>query len=311
MINRLLFSLSLANSDCCPANQLICRLTKVQMEPRIFWASLSFSRSGRWWKKLKGRFPACWSSSERREEKKASVTEGQKVTSGSWKDDNDGEKNIAARGRESALPDICGFRIWRWSQAIIYVFKTSLFVSMETYKSNIPSDCRNMAAHHWAHLRSGNRAWRQLGLNQSAYLYSSSCSLTAEMTTAGTSAMIKTKRKRRGRWAGCRDESAAFCVLLDPGIWKMTGAAGTKGNIHYLFLTHVRVEKWSLWRTSAALTLLKIEQEGGGRGGGTQVRGRTDLGGISQKLSTNKTQRPSVQRCFQGYFEAAATVFVV
>lgn len=58
----------------------------------------------------------------------------------------------------------------------------------------------------------------------------------------------------------------------------MTGAAGTKGNIHYLFLTHVRVEKWSLWRTSAALTPLKIEQEGGSRGGGTQVRGRTDFG---------------------------------
>lgn len=54
----------------------------------------------------------------------------------------------------------------------------------------------------------------------------------------------------------------------------MTRAAGAKGNIHYLFLTHVRVEKWSLWRTSAALTPLKIEQEGGGGGArDTQVRG--------------------------------------
>lgn len=60
-----------------------------------------------------------------------------------------------------------------------------------------------------------------------------------------------------------------------------------KGNIHYL-------ETWSLWRTSAALTPLKIEQEGGvggaGEGGGdTQVRGRTELGGITQKLSVSKT----------------------
>lgn len=44
-----------------------------------------------------------------------------------------------------------------------------------------------------------------------------------------------------------------------------------KGNIHYL-------ETWSLWRTSTALTLLKIEQEGGVGGAGegegdTQVRG--------------------------------------
>lgn len=59
-----------------------------------------------------------------------------------------------------------------------------------------------------------------------------------------------------------------------------------RGNIHYL-------ETWSLWRTSADLTPLKIEQEGGvggaGRGGDTQVRGRTELGGISLKLSVSKT----------------------
>lgn len=46
----------------------------------------------------------------------------------------------------------------------------------------------------------------------------------------------------------------------------MTRAAGAKGNIHYLFLTHVGLEKWSWWKTSAALTPLKIEQDGGGRG---------------------------------------------
>lgn len=85
----------------------------------------------------------------------------------------------------------------------------------------------------------------------------------------------------------------------------MTRAAGAKGNIHYLFFTHVRVEKWSLWRTAATPTPLKIEQEGGGGGQrDTQVRGKAELGGISQKLSVSKTQRPNVWRCFQGYFEA-------
>lgn len=122
-----------------------------------------------------------------------------------------------------ALRDICGFRIWRWSQTMTNVFKKSLFVSMETNKSNIPSDCRNMAVHHWAHLRSGNRAWRKLGLNQSAYLYSSSCSLTAEMTTAGTSAKIKTKKKKGGGGelvVGMNQRPFVCCCIMGYERWQ-------------------------------------------------------------------------------------------
>lgn len=87
-----------------------------------------------------------------------------------------------------------------------------------------------------------------------------------------------------------------------------TGHPDTKGSSHYLLLTqiHVRVEKSTSWRTSAALTPLNIEQRdrrGGGHNGTPrwQRKQSSRASGTSQIFQRAKREGQTVKGSLRGH----------